>query len=606
MHQQYPEAQQTLLLDQPTQAPILTGADALEKINEWDDLPETRRRDLASAVRSAAKLAGQPPESLVLNPASLRQTLLQHSAATLGLSDSRSKAIRSGLNFVMRRLGVVAAKDTPLSPVWAALLDPLDRFQRASLTALARYCSTAGIDPDQTDDAVLHDYIAFLTSRTLEQKPRKKAGLARAALHRALGSNAPLKRLGADDQFILPIDDFPESFGADLKLFADRMGHTGLVDPFSFTNDLNPTRHPFGRNIATRPLRKSSVENRVAHCRWAASALVAKGVPASDITNLTMLVQPLENARTILRFVHQRAGEKPSAQGMHIGNVLRIIARHHARLPEAEVRQIAEWAGIVTIKYPGMTEKNQKTMRAIIQPDRLAALDAVPDALMNVADKLLAKQMCKQAATLAWQALAIGFLTRCPLRLDDIVSLRLDQHLQRPDPRRPDFSHVVIPAEQAKTAREICMPISKTLMALLHRWLHVFRPLIAQAGNQFLFASTNRPGKPVTPQWFRNTIKNHTAERVGVMLTPHQFRHLAAFRFLKEFPGEYETVRQLLGHASTTITTKHYAGVEVDVAARRFDELVLGSASKTSPTARAKPGRPKLKPKPRGPKGKGR
>lgn len=50
------------------------------------------------------------------------------------------------------------------------------------------------------------------------------------------------------------------------------------------------------------------------------------------------------------------------------------------------------------------------------------------------------------------------------------------------------------------------------------------------------------------------------AQHVGIGLTPHQFRHLAAHLFLRDFPGHYEEVRLFLGHASIATTIKHYAG----------------------------------------------
>ena len=99
----------------------------------------------------------------------------------------------------------------------------------------------------------------------------------------------------------------------------------------------------------------------------------------------------------------------------------------------------------------------------------------------------------------------------------------------------------------------------------------------------------------------RGAIRQVTGRLVGVKITPHQFRHIAAKRFLKDHPGEYETVRQLLGHKSLATTMRHYAGDEMAVSAERFDEMItdaitqLGkrrkSASKSS--KRSKKGGPR-------------
>jgi integrase len=50
-----------------------------------------------------------------------------------------------------------------------------------------------------------------------------------------------------------------------------------------------------------------------------------------------------------------------------------------------------------------------------------------------------------------------------------------------------------------------------------------------------------------------------TRNRVGVHLTPHQFRHLAATWYLEAHPEDFETVRTLLGHVFSK-TTLIYGG----------------------------------------------
>ena len=44
--------------------------------------------------------------------------------------------------------------------------------------------------------------------------------------------------------------------------------------------------------------------------------------------------------------------------------------------------------------------------------------------------------------------------------------------------------------------------------------------------------------------------------------------------FLREHPGEYETVRLLLGHKSLETTVKTYCGMEQADALRRYDGLI--------------------------------
>ncbi len=67
----------------------------------------------------------------------------------------------------------------------------------------------------------------------------------------------------------------------------------------------------------------------------------------------------------------------------------------------------------------------------------------------------------------------------------------------------------------------------------------------------------------------RNTIQRHT----GVPLTPHQFRHVAAFLFLRENPGHYEEVRQLFGRADIRTTMRSYCNIERKAAVQQSHSI---------------------------------
>jgi integrase len=68
-------------------------------------------------------------------------------------------------------------------------------------------------------------------------------------------------------------------------------------------------------------------------------------------------------------------------------------------------------------------------------------------------------------------------------------------------------------------------------------------------------------------------IKAYLKRRAGVVLTPHQFRHLAAKWILDADPGAFETVTQLLGHKNRK-TTNFYAGINTRRAARHHQKLI--------------------------------
>jgi site-specific recombinase XerC len=59
-----------------------------------------------------------------------------------------------------------------------------------------------------------------------------------------------------------------------------------------------------------------------------------------------------------------------------------------------------------------------------------------------------------------------------------------------------------------------------------------------------------------------------------LVLTPHQFRHLAAKLLLDQQPGNYEGARQLLTHCSLKSTTSFYTELQTPNAARQYDAML--------------------------------
>jgi integrase len=73
-------------------------------------------------------------------------------------------------------------------------------------------------------------------------------------------------------------------------------------------------------------------------------------------------------------------------------------------------------------------------------------------------------------------------------------------------------------------------------------------------------------------------VRQTTLRYLGVAITPHQFRHLAARRYLQAYPGHYEAVRQMLGHESVETTRRSYAGSDLDATLARHDALLTTDA----------------------------
>ncbi len=561
-----------------------TIADAIKCVRTWSDVLPTRQRDMISALMRAAQVTRLQPGAVQFTPANLRATLLGQPAAALGVTDATFRNIRSHLKAVGLRLGIIEAPETQQSLEWTTLLSLLSGKKALALISFGRFCTAQRIAPVAVDDDVVRQFQTWLTDHTFATNPAKLAGSVRGAWNSAVRSVAgwpqrPLSKLRDRGQYILPLSAFPSSFRESLDKFATKLAPppVGMIfgSDLDDENDVTPYR---------RACRPSTIRTRLDHLRWAASAVAATGVSIEEITSLEALVTPLKRARDALAFLHERAGGKPSASASHVAEAMRIIAKYHARSSETEVAKIKDWAKQLSPDYTSITKKNRSHIEAMLEPRREAKLYALPSTLMKAA-RHLRLAAPHQAASLALRAVAIELLTHIPLRLANVIGLRLDVHLCRADPLRGQITRLSIPANEAKGRKPLEMPVPHHLAATLQEWINDFRPIMGSADCRYLFPGHGTGDRPITPQGMRDAIRDTIEQYIGVRLTPHQFRHLAAHVFLRDNPGQYEILRQLLGHADLKSIIRSYAGLERTAAIVSFHDLL----EQRRKTLRAKP-----------------
>ena len=81
-------------------------------------------------------------------------------------------------------------------------------------------------------------------------------------------------------------------------------------------------------------------------------------------------------------------------------------------------------------------------------------------------------------------------------------------------------------------------------------------------------------------------ISTYLKRRGGIVMTPHQFRHLSAKVLLDAEPGSFETARQLLGHKNLKTTVAAYAGIDSRRAAHHHQRLVEQALESYKPMPR--------------------
>jgi integrase len=109
--------------------------------------------------------------------------------------------------------------------------------------------------------------------------------------------------------------------------------------------------------------------------------------------------------------------------------------------------------------------------------------------------------------------------------------------------------------------------------------------VIGHRPERIFVTADGTPKSQATVAWL---IKTFLTRRAGIVLTPHQFRHLNAKILLDAEPGSFETVKQLLGHKNIKTTTNFYAGIDSRRAGRHHQRLIERALAAQKPTIRRK------------------
>lgn len=567
-------------------API-TAAEAMRLVEAWTDLSETRRRDLRSAISGTVKMCGLPATSVIMTPAFLSPRVVAKPPAGYGLSDQRHSAVLSGLRFVLRRLGAHAPFRVTLAPEWQALRDQLGHFEQTALAAWFRYATVEGISPSDVDPSTIDQFERWARERTLCDNPKAAARRAADAWNRAVGAvpgwpQVRLERAPSRDQYTFPLDAFPPSLGEDVKAWTRRAEQADEDEIFP---DDVAERSRGGSGRVMRAARPRTIETRVFQIQQAAGALVRSGVALSEIRTLADFVTPKEHPKAILSFMRERGRERRSSNAGGVGEVLRQIAKFWARLPDEDVRRIAYWATqVAPERSRSMTLSNRERLRALIEPRPLAKLLHLPARLEKMARE--ANLPVRRAAIAMQRAMLVETATICPFRISNLAGLRLDTHLRRSDPSSRLYTHIVMDHDEVKNSEPYLWPIPRETALMLDRWITKFRPTLAEPGNPYVFVGDADDG-PMSINGLRTTFMTAIEEHVGVTVNPHLMRHFAAWLYLHENPGDYETVRRALNHKDVKTTIAFYCGLETDAAVRRFDDVVLKKRKATKRLAAA-------------------
>jgi integrase len=339
---------------------------------------------------------------------------------------------------------------------------------------------------------------------------------------------------------------------------------------------------PLDDNARRSPLAPKTVRLQRDHIHSAVTAAAAVGIDGSELVGLASLVE-LETFKKILRHRWESEGRKLSAYTQGVAGSLISIAKEWVRVPAdalAALKATRQKLGALPI---GLTDKNKNVLRQFNDKRLLGRLVNLPDRLWR---DLSGKLKTSRRDFIELQsALAIDILLVAPVRMKNLAELKFDEHIQWPQGQgKPAI--ILFKTEETKNRIPLEFDLPLSLSDRLHTCRNKIAPAVTGRRPDHLFVTWK--GKPRTQAAIALAIEKTVLKYVGIKLTPHMFRHLAAKIRLDESPGAYELVRELMGHKNMQTTTNFYAGIDTRRAGRAHLELIakIRSCAGSSPAGR--------------------
>jgi integrase len=454
------------------------------------------------------------------------------------------------------RKGLISTRGVEMSEDWAALFrDAGDKTLLISCGRFARWATLNRIIPSAVDQVVADKYAADL-GVSLETRNARQAFTSfcrgwngAVATHDKwpkltinIGDRRRVYALDAssiDEGFLQDLERMLVAFGSKLKLPA------GMDSPFE-ESTIREIKRIFYRLY---------------------SVAVSKVEPARKVSSMADLVRT-DVVEAILSVYLEQFGEENTKSANKYAHYLYVAAKYWVKAPAPDIEELHRFRKVTKIKSAGMTEKNRAMLRHFEDEE-------YADRLLNQGAEHLRRFLkikgpkVKDALNLQ-DALAVALLTAAPVRPQNLASISIDRHLVVDRIGKRETFHLVFPASEVKNDVDLEFKLPPRVVALLKPYISVALPLLAEAGNRYLFPGHGHHHK--VPSGHSVRLARWTLHTIGVRVTGHRFRHLLGFLYLKDNPSGQEVVQKFLGHKSIETTIAFYAGMEQARAVALFDD----------------------------------
>lgn len=298
---------------------------------------------------------------------------------------------------------------------------------------------------------------------------------------------------------------------------------------------------------------------------------VRTGVPIETLTSLAALLHP-DVVEPVIDAYWQRNGQEPKTSTIDLASSVLRIARQSTTLPAHALDRLDDIrAALEGHRRGALTDKNLHLIRLVLTEGVWGEVVRLPKLLIQQARDAKYHAPVK-AGVAAQMAVAIAILTFAPVRLANLVSIELGKNLNKTGGLHTPY-WLLFPDYDVKNRVELTFKFDEDLTSLIDEYVHEFRPaLLRGANSSWLFPGEG--GNAKNRLLFSQQITARINKSIGLRITVHQFRHAAAANYLKHRPGDYETVRRLLGHHDLNTTIRFYCGLQTIQATEQFGDII--------------------------------
>ncbi|SDJ44717.1 hypothetical protein, partial [Lutimaribacter saemankumensis] len=398
-------------------------AELMDQLGANSTLTVARRKDLISGLRRVAEALDRTPAQVPADPRWLQPRLARIAPAAIGVTRKTWQNAVSNARSAMVACGIATKRQRRpenLSPAWRSLWSVVqaskDKSLLSSLPRFVFFLDRIGIAPEDVNNDHALLFLEAVERNEISKNPEVAYRDAIMGWNRA-GDRLPewprqrLDLPSRSKRVMLPETEYAADFIKDVDRYLEMR--------------LRPDPLATGKSL--RPIAASSAATYRFMLLRFASHVVGAGVAAEELSSLDVLLQPAHVERG-LRHMLERNGGATRASISDTAGLLLTIATHLG-LPEETVRILTQYKTRLAVHYPGgMTAKNRDRLRVLRNPDVLRRLLHLPEQVMA---RPLGQRRYK-ALRAREDAIAIGILLYCPLRVSNLSMLEIERHLQRP------------------------------------------------------------------------------------------------------------------------------------------------------------------------------